>query len=214
MNTFRNLKRGCSLDWYKIAEKKNHILLYLSLNICECIFQVSVSYPSGFKTVVITDEAYKTICKAFIRGSDVDRIIIETISNKNPSAFVNRTTHLIREEAHTICKRGSESLLRKKEYEDFLSFSWDMLESELEQRCSSILTVVSPVVCDINESITEKPFRHIMTAIAVALHGRSQEMNTLQYIVGFVLTHGGCTQRVSVDIQLFVVGIVSMSREN
>nr|XP_022311471.1 uncharacterized protein LOC111116766 [Crassostrea virginica] len=39
---------------------------------------------------------------------------------------------------------------------------------------------------------------HIMITAAIGLHSRSQELSVVQYLIGMVLTHGGCTQK---DIQ-------------
>ena len=158
---------------------------------------MSVSYPSGLKTVVIMNEAYKTICKAFVRGTNINRIILETISRESPVEIVNRTAQIVKEESHAICKRGSQTLLRKKDYEDFFTFTWEQLNNELKCSCPMLAAVMESVVWDIPQSVSSKAFRHIMLATALGLHGRSQEMSAIQYMIGFVLTQGGCTQRVS-----------------
>ena len=71
-----------------------------------------VSYPSGLMTVIM-NETYKTICKTSVRGININRIIFETISRESPVEIVNRTAQIVKEYAHTICKRGSQTLLIK-----------------------------------------------------------------------------------------------------
>lgn len=68
---------------------------------------------------------------------------------------------------------------------------------DLSRTCPSLLELLSSVVCDIPPAPPSKPFVHIVLTAAVALHGRNQEMSLMHYFTGFILTHGGCTQRVS-----------------
>lgn len=57
------------------------------------------------------------------------------------------------------------------------------------------MTIMSSVVSDVPLQIDSKPFHHMLVSIAISLHGRNQEMSVIQYIIGFILTHGGCTLR-------------------
>jgi hypothetical protein len=88
------------------------------------------------------NEAYKTICKAFVRGTNINRIIMETISRESPVEIVNRTAQIVKEESHAICKRGSQTLLRKKDYEDFFTFTWEQLNNELKCSCPMLAAVM------------------------------------------------------------------------
>lgn len=84
----------------------------------------------------------------------------------------------------------------------FLRFSWKYYYHELQSSCPLLLSTVSAIVCDIPPAIPSKHFMHIMITAAIGLHSRSQELSVVQYLIGMVLTHGGCTQKV-VHIQHF-----------
>lgn len=84
----------------------------------------------------------------------------------------------------------------KKEHHDFLRFSWENYYYELQSSCPLLLSTVSAIVCDIPPAIPSKHFMHIMITAAIGLHSRSQELSVVQYLIGMVLTHGGCTQKV------------------
>lgn len=93
-------------------------------------------------------------------------------------------------------RRGSGSILQKKEHHDFLRFSWENYYNELQSSCPLLLSTVSAIVCDIPPAIPSKHFMHIMITAAIGLRSRSQELSVVQYLIGMVLTHGGCTQKV------------------
>lgn len=153
-------------------------------------------YASGKKSVEITNDAHKTICKAFIRGKGVEKIIVDSICKANKSAVIHGAGQILKEESQRTCKRGN-SLLQRKDYHNFFGFHWKDMYDDLSRTCPSLLELLSSVVCDIPPAPPSKPFVHIILAAAVALHGRNQEMSLMHYFTGFILTHGGCTQRVS-----------------
>lgn len=47
-------------------------------------------YASGKKSVEITNDAHKTICKAFIRGKGVEKIIVDSICKANSEGGVSK----------------------------------------------------------------------------------------------------------------------------
>ncbi|XP_069113384.1 LOW QUALITY PROTEIN: uncharacterized protein [Argopecten irradians] len=144
---------------------------------------------------MVTDEAHQKICKALVRGSNVDENVVQSICETNPMAVMKVACKLIREECTQLSKRGSGSALQKKDFEDFFTFHWEMLHEELQRRCPALLSAVTAIVCDTSPNISTKPFHHILLTTAIGLHGRSQEMSLIQFMCGFILTHGGCTQR-------------------
>jgi hypothetical protein len=159
--------------------------------------KVTAYYTSGKKTTTVEREEYQRICKAFVdRSPNTDTIIIDSISRLNPEAVVNGATNLIKKESKNLCKRGSANILQMKDHSDFVQFSWEKFYYEIHSSCPSILSVVSAIISDIPPPIQSKPFIHMMLTTAIGLHGRSQEMSVVQYLVGSILTHGGCTQRV------------------
>ncbi|XP_078310147.1 uncharacterized protein LOC111108372 isoform X3 [Crassostrea virginica] len=83
----------------------------------------------------------------------------------------------------------------KKGYEDVFNFSWTKLHDYLQENCPAFLSVITATVCDVSPPVLGKSYQHILLTAAVGLHGRSQEMSLVQYLVGFMLKHGGCTER-------------------
>lgn len=76
-----------------------------------------------------------------------------------------------------------------------------MFHKELQLRAPNILQVIASAVCDVPVKVEDKKFAHILHSVASVLHGRSAEMSSLHYQIGFILAHGGCTQRVSVFLR-------------
>lgn len=166
--------------------------IYQAENTCT---QVTVYYPSGKKTTLIKNEAHQKICKSLIRGSNVDTVIVDSLCNSNPMAVINGAVNIVKEESRKISKRGSGSYMQRKEYADFFNFQWENLYSELEQQCPALLAIVNSIVCDIPPSVSSKQYNNVLLTAAIGLHGRNQEMSLIQFMSGFMLTHGGCTQR-------------------
>lgn len=79
-------------------------------------------------------------------------------------------------------------------YSDFSNFSWDHLHEYLWLHCPA-LSIITATVCDLTPHVSSKPYQHIVLAVCIGLHGRSQEMFLVQFVVGFMLKHGGCTER-------------------
>lgn len=51
----------------------------------------------------------------------------------HPQLVTNRVAKIITEESLDLCKRGSGSLLQKKNFQDVFKFKWDELKLELEK---------------------------------------------------------------------------------
>lgn len=126
----------------------------------------------------------------------MDKVIVDELVAENPSPVIKAVADILKQESQSICKQGSVTLLRKKNLYDFLSFSWEALHKEMSVSCPNLMTIMSSVVSDVPLQIDSKPFHHMLVSIAISLHGRNQEMSVIQYIIGFILTHGGCTLRV------------------
>ena len=58
--------------------------------------------------------------------------------------------------------------------------------------------MVSSIVSDIPISPSEKKYMHILHNVASGLHSRNQQMSCLNYGIGLILLHGGCTLTVSI----------------
>lgn len=126
----------------------------------------------------------------------MDKVIVDELVAENPSPVIKAVADILKQESQSICKQGSVTLLRKKNLYDFLSFSWEALHKEMSVSCPNLMTIMSSVVSDVPLQIDSKPFHHMLVSIAISLHGRNQEMSVIQYIIGFILTHEGCTLRV------------------
>ncbi|XP_062586325.1 uncharacterized protein LOC134247949 [Saccostrea cucullata] len=157
--------------------------------------EVYVHYPSGTKTALITSEVQKTICKVIVRGNNAERTIVNNLCSSHPEVVTDEVAKIVTKEAHALCKRGSGSILQSKDFQDIFQFKWERLKEELKIRCPTILALLSAVVSDKELSSDSKGFIHIMVSVAIALHGRNQEMSLFQYMIALVLTHGGCIQR-------------------
>lgn len=126
----------------------------------------------------------------------MDKVIADEIVATNPSLVVKAVADIVKRESQGICKSGSGTLLWKKNLDDFLSFNWDDLNKELSLTCPSLMTIMSSIVSDMPLEKDSKSLHHMLALTAIGLHARNQEMSVIQYIIGFVLTHGGCTLRV------------------
>ena len=127
--------------------------------------------------------------------------IISILSETNKEEIVNAASLIIASESKDLCKKHSGSILQKKDNDSILEFSWDMFHKELQLRAPNILQVIASAVCDVPVKVEDKKFAHILHSVASVLHGRSAEMSSLHYQIGFILAHGGCTQRVSVFLR-------------
>lgn len=158
---------------------------------------MTVQYPSGTVRRIVKEEKYLKICKAISRGQNVEEQIIHTLSKSNPEEVIKGASRIVGAEARTICKRNSGSQLQQKDYTDFMSFSWDKLNQELQVRAPHSLQIISAIVSDTPSQLN---YVHTLCTVASALHSRSLQMSFLHYAVGFILTHGGCTNRVRVTL--------------
>lgn len=158
--------------------------------------QVTVHYPSGKKSALIVNECYKKVCKKIVSNQNVELGIVAIISDYNKDAVSSVCCKIISKECKELCRRNSGSVLQKKGHHDLMNFSWDKFNQELQIRAPHTLKVISAIVVDIPSSVTGKKYLSVLHTMASGLHGRSAEMSALQYIVGFIMTHGGCTLKV------------------
>ncbi|XP_046566552.1 uncharacterized protein LOC124275109 [Haliotis rubra] len=108
---------------------------------------------------------------------------------------IKSSTKVVAHECRTLCRKSTQSLLMLKTHDDIMNFTWEKFYHELTARCPGLCSILSAIVSDVPIQATSKAFRHMLMTAAVGLHGRSQDMSALQYISGFLLTHGGCTQK-------------------
>lgn len=131
-----------------------------------------------------------------VRGGDIDSVVADILYKSNPKEIIRCSQKIVQEESKNISKRGSGTVLQKKDYENVFSFQWEQFHQNLQEMCPGLLSIITSTVSDIPPTVGSKPCFHILQTAGIALHGRSQEMSLLQFMNGFLLTHGGCTQRV------------------
>lgn len=153
-------------------------------------------YSHGERSVFISNESQKKICRVLCRGQNVDKCILDILSNSVPELVSSAASKIVSKECQRLCKRGSGSILQTKSYDSIFRFTWDELNKEIQIRAPNMLQIVSSIISDTVIPPTEKKYVHLMNTVATALHGRSDQMSCLQYQVRFILTHGACKQRV------------------
>lgn len=66
-----------------------------------------MNYPSGKKTALIQNDTHQKICKALIRGTNVDSAIVEALCQSNPACIITGAAEIVKLESVKVCKRGS-----------------------------------------------------------------------------------------------------------
>ena len=158
--------------------------------------QVILHYPSGKKSMIVKEGTHQQICKAIMRGGNTDCVVADILCKSKPNEIIRCSQKIVQEESRNISKRGSGTVLQKKNYENVFNFQWEEFHQNLQEKCPGLLSILTSAVSDIPPTVASKPFFHVLQSAGIVLHGRSQEMSLLQFMNGFLLTHGGCTQRV------------------
>ncbi|XP_071121775.1 uncharacterized protein [Mytilus edulis] len=162
---------------------------------CYCRKQMTVYYPSGKRTAFVPEIRHRNICRAIYRGQNVEKCIIDIISKSHPETLTSATSNIISAECEAICKRGSGSILQDRSYSGIFNFHWDKFHDEIQLKAPQTLKVISSALNNIPIAPGEKKYTTLMHIISMALHGRNQEMSSIHYQIGFILTHGACKQR-------------------
>ncbi|VDI19247.1 Hypothetical predicted protein [Mytilus galloprovincialis] len=158
-----------------------------------------------------------SICWVFILGRGPTRIILgrrptRIIMNVvvSGSVFVSRIALLLH------C-RFYDRVVSKKLYifcgqKSYGYDIWTDIDNMvyIHKTDDSTLKVISSALNNIPIAPGEKKYTTLMHIISMALHGRNQEMSSIHYQIGFILTHGACKQR---DIErLAKLGLTVNSR--
>lgn len=77
-----------------------------------------------------------------------------------------------------------------------VSAATNLINSECENICKRNSGGISAAVSPIPVSISDSKLHHALLSAGICLQGRSREITTLQYLLGFVMLHGSCTQKV------------------
>lgn len=82
-----------------------------------------MNYPSGKKTALIQNDTHQKICKAMIRGTNVDSAVVEALCQSNPVCIITGAAKIVKSDSVKVCERGSGCPLQLKDYSDFFNFS-------------------------------------------------------------------------------------------
>lgn len=88
-----------------------------------------------------------------------------------------------------------------------LSFDWHDWEHEsqlLQQKAPYLFSVLSNVICLREKQQKQQNLPQMLTALAVLLYGRSQNMNQLQYKLGFNLQKCGLNREVIICVMFYM----------
>ena len=88
--------------------------------------------------------------------------------------------------------------MQDRTYAGIFQFTWDKFHKEIVIKAPNTLKVISST-----NNTPDKKLLITMHKVASALHGRSQDMSSLHYQIGFILTRGTCKQKVSYKTQFF-----------
>lgn len=89
-----------------------------------------------------------------------------------------------------------------------LSFDWHDWEHEsqlLQQKAPYLFSVLSNVICLREKQQKQQNLPQMLTALGVLLYGRSQNMNQLQYKLGFNLQKCGLNREVIICVMFYMV---------
>ena len=166
------------------------------------LLQITVHYPSGKCTTLVRSQVNQNIFKAICKSKDSDKVIVDNLTSSNPMEIVRGAAKIIKSECKDIYKRGSGSLLQKTDHDSMLSFTWERFDEEIKIKCPGLNVIIGAITSDIPPSVSSKQYRNMMVTAAVGLHGRNQEMSCVHHLIGFIMAHGGCTQRVRICFSL------------
>lgn len=110
----------------------------------------------------------------------MNKVILDELVAENPSPVIKVVADILKQESQSICKQGSGTILRKKNVDDFLFFSWEALNKEMTVSCPNLMTIMSSVVSDVPLQLDSKPFHHILVSTSIALHGLNKDMSVIQ----------------------------------
>lgn len=179
----------------KVITMKYHSHIVIFLNMFPFITPV-VKKQLLFRMTIIVKYVELLTC----RGQNVEKNITEIIGRTHQDMLTSAVSKVVAKECETICKRGSGALLQDRTYDGIFQFSWDKFHKEVVVKAPNTLKIISSAISSIPVVPSEKKFLNIMNTVASALHARSQEMSSLHYQIGFILTRGTYKQKVSQEL--------------
>lgn len=137
------------------------------------------------------------MCKAIFAQKGASKTILNILKFTSPDEIIEiAASFIVADECRSLCKRYSGNILQDRSFEGIFEFSWEKLENELQLRAPKLHHIVSHAVTDKPSTQTYRCHTQMLYTIARSLHVQCREMTVIQYLTGFILMNGGCTQRV------------------
>lgn len=136
---------------------------------------------------MLNNASTKAVIKNFSQNQNCRKEMLDIVNN------------VITNEIKEISKNDCELFKEHASNSEKLTFDWGCKSQLLQQKAPYLFSVFSNAVC-LREKQQNLP--QMLTALAVLLYGRSQNMNQLQYILGFNLQKCGFNREV-IDVLCF-----------
>lgn len=165
----------------KITQTKDHTE--------EFEVKVIVKYKGIERLKIIKEEHEQAAIKSMLNNAST-KAVIKNFSQKENcrKEMLDIVNNVITNEIKEISKNNCELFKEHVSNSEKLTFDWERKSQLLQQKAPYLLSVFSNAIC-LREKQQNLP--QMLTALAVLLYGRSQNMNQLQYILGFNLQKRG-----------------------
>lgn len=153
-----------------------------------------VKYKGIERLKIIKEEHEQAAIKSMLNNAST-KAVIKNFSQKENcrKEMLDIVNNVITNEIKEISKNNCELFKEHVSNSEKLTFDWERKSQLLQQKAPYLLSVFSNAIC-LREKQQNLP--QMLTALAVLLYGRSQNMNQLQYILGFNLQKRGLNREV------------------
>jgi hypothetical protein len=129
-----------------------------------------------------------TIGRALARGIGVSKAVMSIPQLADQCKVAQ--SEIIKRELKDLCSSKSPSVLRGKDPESLLSFSWKKMHEELTLRAPTFYGVLKSV-CENKEEKMKSELPAILSAASILITSYSREMSAVAFINSIVLLKGG-----------------------
>ena len=134
----------------------------------------------------MTGEA--VMARALYRGTSVGKVSINC--PKATSEFQTAQAETVKKELQRLCAKQDPSILRGKTEEDLKSFSWNKLQTELEEKAPTLLKILMSMFENDSKKIKQE-LPAILSAATTLISVHNREMSAIEYIHSLILLKGG-----------------------
>lgn len=164
-----------------------------------CYHQLTVKYPSGPKTFIITPERRRSIIALGRRNYKSAAAKIVT-NMKTHSYAMDALVRQIRREMKTICSLKHNSILRDK-HEAIQKFSWETIWLELKQQVPTLVSMVQRLLPKAENSF-------LSFVMCIILKKRCRNMCLLQRTISILLYANASNKQV---MYYFIINMVTVN---